>query len=383
MPNLGMNLTLLIGTTTPRPVPVVLSEAVDSLEVTYRDQGRSGFQIVFRIGRAEPADSQDDPLLRGATEQLLNPFNRVIMTVTVNSRPRVLLDGMITYHEFAPSLEPGESIFTITGEDVGVMMDLEEKAVEHLELDDKSIVEKILNSYSKYGLTPKLSTPKWTDRPLKTDRVPVQLGTDLDYVQELAYRHGFVFYIKPGPSTGSNEAYWGPPNRKATPSKPLTFNMGSSTNVESINFQYDALAVMKVQGQVQDRKTNAIQPVSASSSGRSPLSREPALTQQTYTRTAQFRQTARLGTQATAYAQAMVDQSMDAAVTAIGELDTLTYGDFLQHGGTVDLRGVGQTYDGRYYINEVTHQIQQGDYKQRFKMTREGLGSTVSSVSLG
>lgn len=382
MPTLGMNLTLLIGTTTPRPAPTLLSESVDSLEVTYRDQGRSGFQIVFRVGRAEPADAQDDPLLRGATEQLLQPFNRVIVTLSLNSQPRVLMDGIVTYHEFAPSLEPGESIFTITGEDVGVMMDLEEKSVEHLELDDKSIVEKILSSYTKYGLTPKLSTPQWTDRPLKTDRVPVQLSTDLDYIQELANRHGFVFYIKPGPSTGSNEAYWGPPNRKASPGKPLTFNMGSFTNLESINFQYDALAVMKVQGEVQDRKTNQTQSVSVSSSRRSPLSAEPALTTQTYTRTAQFRQTARLATQATAYAQAMVDQSVDAAITATGELDTLTYGDFLQHGGTVDLRGVGQTYDGRYYINEVTHQIQQGAYKQRFRMTREGSGSTISSVTV-
>ncbi|QZZ20614.1 hypothetical protein J5X98_25865 [Leptothermofonsia sichuanensis E412] len=382
MPTLGMNLTLLIGTTTPRPAPTLLSELVDSLEVTYRDQGRSGFQIVFRVGRAEPADAQDDPLLRGATEQLLQPFNRVIVTLSLNSQPRVLMDGIVTYHEFAPSLEPGESIFTITGEDVGVMMDLEEKSVEHLELDDKSIVEKILNSYTKYGLTPKLSTPQWTDRPLKTDRVPVQLSTDLDYIQELANRHGFVFYIKPGPSTGSNEAYWGPPNRKASPGKPLTFNMGSFTNLESINFQYDALAVMKVQGEVQDRKTNQTQSVSVSSSRRSPLSAEPALTTQIYTRTAQFRQTARLATQATAYAQAMVDQSVDAAITATGELDTLTYGDFLQHGGTVDLRGVGQTYDGRYYINEVTHQIQQGAYKQRFRMTREGSGSTIARVTV-
>lgn len=382
MPTLGLNLTLLIGTTTPRPVSTALSEAVDSLEVSYRDQGQAGFQIVFRVGRAEPADAQDDPLLRGATEQLLAPFNRVIVQVMANGQPHILLDGIITYYEFAPSLEPGESILTVTGEDVSVMMDLEEKSVEHLELNDQSIVQKILASYTKYGIVPKLSTPQWVDRPLKTDRAPIQIGTDREYIQELAARHGFVFYINPGPVTGSNQAYWGPPNRQATPSKPLTFKMGSFTNVESINFQYDALAVMRVQGRVQDRKTNQIQPVSIESSRRSPFSQEPALTTQTHIRTAQFRQTARLGIQATAYAQAMVDRTVDSAVTVTGELDTLTYGHFLQHGGVVDLRGVGQTYDGRYYVNEVTHYIQQGDYKQRFKLTREGLGSTISSVTV-
>lgn len=382
MPLGNLNLTFLIGASTPRPAPTGLTEAVDSLVISYRDNGRSGFQIVFRIGRANPSDLQDDSLLRGMEEQLLLPFNRVIVTMMMNSQPRVLLDGIITYHEFAPSLEIGESIFTITGEDVGVMMDLEEKSIEYPELDDKNIVQNLIKQYERYGLVPKLTTPQWTERPLKTERIPVQLGTDLAYIQELADRHGFVFYIQPGASTGQNIAYWGPPNRNAAPSKPLTFNMGSSTNVESINFQYDALAVTKISGRVQDRKTNQVQPVSQESSSRSPFSQEPALTTQTHIRTTQFRQSARLATQALAYAQAMVDQSVDRAITAQGELDTLTYGDLLQAGGTVNLRGVGYTYDGRYYINEVTHEIRTGDYKQRFKMTREGTGTTVSRVTV-
>jgi hypothetical protein len=379
---LEFNLTILIGANTPRPAPTALTEAIDSIVVTYRETGRSGFQIVFRVGRANPSDVEDNPLLRGSEEQLLAAFNRIIVTLTINNQPKVLLDGIITYHEYAPSLELGESVLTITGEDVSVMMDLEEKSIEHVELDDRSIVQALIASYSKYGLTPKLTAPQWVERPLKTDRTPVQLGTDLAYIQELANRHGFVFYVIPGSTAGQNTAYWGPPNREAPPSKTLTFNMGSFTNLESINFQYDALAAIKVMGQVQDRKTNTIQPISNLSSIRSPLSREPALTTQTHTRTVQFRQSARLGNQAAAYGQAMVDRAISGVVTAQGELDTLTYGGLLEHGRLVDLRGVGYTYDGRYAVNEVTHEIRQGEYKQRFVMTREGLGTTVSSVSV-
>lgn len=382
MPLGNLNLTFLIGASTPRPAPTALTEAVDSITVTYRDNQRSGFQIVFRVGRVSASDLQDDALLRGTEEQLLLPFNRVIITLMMNSQSRVLLDGIITYQEFAPSLELGESIFTITGEDVGVMMDLEEKSVEHIELNDQTIVQTLIARYSKYGLVPKLTAPQWVERPLKTERIPVQLGTDLAYIQELADRHGFVFYIKPGIAIGQNVAYWGPPDRKATPSKPLTFNMGSFTNVESINFQYDALAATRLSGQVQDRKTNQVQPVDQQSSQRSPLAREPALTTQTQIRTTQFRQSARLSTQASAYAQAMVDRSVDRVITAQGEVDSLTYGDLLQAGGTVDLRGVGYTYDGRYYVNEVTHEIRSGDYKQRFIMTREGTGTALSSVTM-
>jgi hypothetical protein len=78
------------------------------------------------------------------------------------------------------------------------------------------------------------------------------------------------------------------------------------------------------------------------------------------------------------YAQAKVNQSNEDIVTVSGELDTVRYGDLLQLRGLVDLRGVGYTYDGTYYVKTVTHQIRKGDYKQNFTLTREGIGSTRS-----
>ena len=61
----------------------------------------------------------------------LRPFSRVLVILTFNGVPSVLMDGIITDQQLVPSNEPGESTFTITGEDVSVMMDLEEKSVEH------------------------------------------------------------------------------------------------------------------------------------------------------------------------------------------------------------------------------------------------------------
>jgi len=46
----------------------------------------------------------------------------------------------------------------------------------------------------------------------------------------------------------------------------------------------------------------------------------------------------------------------------------------------VGLRGVGLSYDGLYYVQKVTHTIRAGDYKQKFSLTREGLGSTIAAV---
>jgi len=377
---LGITLTLLLGSTTPRPAPSSLVEAVETIEVTHQEDGRSGFQIVFHAGRSLESDLQDDAVL---TSPLLAPFTRVIVTVALDGQPQILLDGIITYLEFSPSLEPGNSILTITGEDVSVMMDLEEKSIEHPALDDRSIVNSLISSYAQYGLQPKLSMPSVVDRPTQTERTPVQLGTDLEYIRSLAARYGFVFYIIPGALVGKNIAYWGPPQQKTTQLKAISFNLGSFTNVETLNFQYDALSPTQITGQVQDRKTNQIQPLSKLTSQRSPLSEKPAITHQSRVREVKFRETARLTTQAQTYAQSSVDRSIDQVLTATGQLDTLVYGALLERGCLVPVRGIGYTYDGLYGVRQVTHTIQEGGtYKQQFTIAREGLGTAISSVTV-
>jgi hypothetical protein len=372
----SINLTLLIGPNNPRPAPASLVEAINTIEIIQNVTGRSVFQITFAAGRSS-SDQGNDQLL---SSELLNPFNRLIISIRINTTSKVLMDGIITRQEFAPSNDPGESLLTITGEDVSVMMDLEEKSIEHPGMAEQDIVNQIISSYSQYGLVPQVIDPPVTDRPLPNERIPVQQGTDLEYIQSLAERYAYLFYIVPGPTSGQNTAYWGPPQLNAAPQKALTVNMGSLTNVDTINLQMNALAVTTVTGSVQDRKTNAIQPTQANSSTRQNLSAKPALRNQSFIRTTQFRETGRLQLQAGARAQAMLDKSVDRVITVNGELDSLQYGDILNFGKIVELRGVGYSYDGRYYVNSVTHVFRGGEYKQRFSLSREGLRTTITLV---
>src|SRR5262245_6373412 len=133
---LGIHLTLLVGPTVAVPAPLPLVEALQSVEVSHSDQGRSGFQIVFQIGRSGPLDLLDYALL---SLPLLQPCNRVILIVTFNATPRVLMDGIITRQQLAPGKQPGAGTLTITGEDVSVMMDMEEKSAEHPAQDETII----------------------------------------------------------------------------------------------------------------------------------------------------------------------------------------------------------------------------------------------------
>ncbi|MGB3612423.1 MAG: hypothetical protein WBA10_01425 [Elainellaceae cyanobacterium] len=376
---LGIYLTTMIGPGVPRPVSRELVEAIQSVEVTHTVEGRSGFQIVFKAGRGGRQDIQD---YRLATNPLFEMYNRVILTVSVGPRAQVLMDGVITNQQLSPSPQPGNTTLTVTGEDISVMMDLEEKSVEHTAQDEATIARRILAEYTaSYGVIPTVVAPKLQDRPTQNQRIPTQQATDLQYLQTIAERFAFQFYVTPGPAVGSNTAYWGPPQRQTVPQRALTVNMGSFTNVGSVSFQNDGMAATTVDGSVQDRETNRPVPVREFRSDRPALTTEPALGNQSQRRVRQFRETGRTSAQALARAQAITSRSTDEVVTVTGDLDSIRYGDLLKIRGLVGLRGVGLSYDGVYVVKSVSHTLSKGQYKQNFTITRDGLGSAQRGLA--
>jgi len=374
---LGINLTLLIGPTVAVPAPVQFVEALESTEVTHSDEGRSGFQLTFRAGRSGKMDVLDYPLL---SSPLLQPGNRVILIVTFNAMPHVLMDGIITHQQLSPSNEPGASILAVTGEDVSIMMDLEEKSAEHPAQDETIVALKLIAGYARYGLIPVVIPPLIIDPPIPIERIPVQQATDLEHLRAMAARYAYVFYVTPGPAPFTNTAYWGPPKRIDLPQRALSINMGPETNVDTLSFKNNSLSATNVAGKVQDSLTGQSQPVQNIMTTQPPLSSQPALMTQSIVRSRIFRADGGLNImQAMARAQGQTDASIN-TVTAEGELDALRYGDLLQARGIVGLRGAGFSYDGLYYVKRVTHIIRNGSYRQRFALAREGLGSITPVV---
>ena len=378
---LGVNLTLLIGPTVPIPATPDIAEAVQSVSVTHKDEGRSGFQIVLRVGRAGPTDLLDYRLL---LNPLLRPFNRVIMVVLFGPLPRVLMDGVITNRQFSPGSQPGTATLTLTGEDVSVMMDMEKKRAEHPAQSEPLIALKLIGSYAQYGLIPVIVPPATVDQPVPTERTPVQQGTDLDYLKSMAQRFGHIFYVEPGPAPGTNYAYWGPPKRDVFPQRALSVNVGPETNVDSINFTENALAPTIVADAINDRLTGQKLPVLTFLGTRMPpLAALPALPFQLPNVRTSLLESGGQGLtamQAYARAQGVTDKSVDAVQTAQGELNALRYGDLLKPRGVVGLRGAGFTHDGLYYVKSVSHTISSGQYKQRFTLAREGTGAITPVV---
>lgn len=364
---LGIRLILLAGSTVPLPVSYAVTSALSNLEVTNDSDQGDGFQMTFTLGKDGLVDYS---LLRDGT---FDPFNRVIIGVLLGVTPEVLIDGIITHHQVTPSNEPGMSTLTVTGKDVSTMLDLEEKNEKFENQPDSVIVMRLIAQYAQYGLIPQ-ATPT-TDIPLMIERIPRQQETDLRFIQRLAQRNGYVFYVEPL-TFGVNTAYWGPENRLGLPQPALTMNMGHATNVTSLNFSNDALAPVGAQGSIVEPITKTSIPIPALPPLRPPLALSPAPAR----RTVLLREVANQNPgQAATSAVATTTRSPD-SVIGTGELETARYGNVLRARRLVGVRGAGFSYNGNYYVKRVSHRIERGTYTQSFTLSREGTGALLPVV---
>jgi hypothetical protein len=367
--DLGVRLQLLIGANVPLPAPYAVMESFVSVEVRNNDGERDSFQMTLSLGKDSLIDY--GLLLNG----YFDPPNRIVIAVLMGVLPEVLLDGVITSHQVIPSNKPGDSILVITGEDISLMLDLDERSDTHPNQPDSIIVTKLLAKYAKFGIVP-VVTPT-TDVPIEINRVPSQQGTDLSYIRRLAQRNGFVFHIEPTPAPGVSQAYWGLDNRLGVAQPALTMNMGPQTNVDTpINFNFNALGPVAPQVTVLEPITKTAITIPAPSGLRPPLALRPASS----LRTSVSRDSANLDTtQGLLRAQSSTTESSD-AVTASGEVDAVRYGQAMRSRRLVGVAGAGASYNGNYYVKQVTHRIQRGQYKENFTLTREGRGALLPLV---
>jgi phage protein D len=287
------------------------------------------------------------------------------------------MDGIITHHQLNPSNEPGRSTLTLTGEGLGVMMDLEEKTKTFPNQNDAAIVSQILSSYTQYGLTPKVVTPESMETPIENNTVASQRATDLEYVCELAKKYNYVFYIESSDKPEVNTAYWGPADRTGKPQKTLKFNMGQDSNINTIDFQMNALKQTTLTGSIQDPQEGKTFDIPQIPSDNPGLAAQPITElSQGNTISKQIRESGLSKTEALTKKQTDTANSAD-AITATGELDSIRYTDILKARHLVTLQGAGQTYNGLYYVKTVKHTITKGTYNQNFTLNREGTGTTV------
>lgn len=366
---LGIRLLVLVGDTVPLPAPYEVTNALQQVEVTSDSGQGDGFQMTFSLARSGLADYG---LLQNGT---VDPMRRVVIAVMLGGLPEVLIDGVVTHHQFNPGSQPGQATLTVTGRDLSTLLDLEEKNESYPNQPDFLIATGVLAKYAKYGIVPQ-PTPT-TDIPIMLERIPRQHETDLKFLQRLAERNGFVFFLEPL-TVGVSQAHFGPENRLGLPQPALSVNLGATTNVKSISFTNDALSLVGTRGTFVDPITKTSLPIPALPSLKvPPLVAKPSAPN----RIRLERTTANQGP-VTAATTALASATREPdPVTADGEIDSVRYGHALRARRLVGVRGVGLTYDGFWYVRRVTHTITpRGQYTQKFSLSREGTLALTPAV---
>jgi hypothetical protein len=356
----GMQLFLQIGPTLPLPAPFPVMEALRSVEVRTSSNGRDGFQLTFAISRETPIDAML------VASGIFEPPARVVVSLILGVMPEVLIDGIITDVQYSLSPEPGESTLHVTGEDLTLMMDLEEKNRTFELRPDFAIVTEILAPYlARYQIMPTI-TPT-TDVPLPTERMPSQQGTDLAHIRHLASRNGFVFFVEPM-LPGVSRAYWGP-DAPTNVQPAINVGMDSHRPTEgALQGRFDALSASTPVVTITEPNTGVEIPIPVPPL----LAIPPTVRPVTALRQTLPRNTAGLNpVQAALEGVAATARGSD-PVRVTGDVDGVRYGAVLRTRQLVGVRGMGLTWDGLYAVEQVTHRIQRGEYKQSFTLKRSG-----------
>jgi hypothetical protein len=370
----GVHLTLQIGPGFPLPAPEVVMDALTSVQVTSSNE-RSGFQLVFTAGKTSPLLTTMLPA--GYFDPIVT---RVLVTVTVRGLPHVLMDGVITRQEVVPSNEPGKSTITVTGEDLSLLMDIVEMPFMRFPAQPVIVrVYSILAKYAAFGIAPLAIPPVMPDFPNILEEMPTQSGTDRAYLKKLAADVGYVFYVEPGPLPGTSLAYFGPDVRLPAPQPALSVNMDAHSNVESLSFSLDGLAKKIFVITIFDEVTKKI-PIPIPVPNISIL-RPPMGLRVTPPSKVEFPSDMSKLSTTKAISKALgISFAASDAITASGSLNVLRYGHVLRSRLMVGVRGAGLAYDGLYYVNSVTHNLKQGEFKQSFSLSRDGLISNTPVV---
>lgn len=371
----GMYMTLMIGPAVPVPVSQEVLDSLTSVQVvTSAGETASGFELTFTLSNKSPLHTIF--LLAGGASV---PLVRVVIVMTINGTPEVLIDGVMTNHEVLPGNDAGHATLKVKGKDLTAVMDyIDFSGIPYPAMPAEARVLLILAKYAVFGIIPMVIPSVLIDIPIPTDRIHRQKGKDLPYIKQLADEVGYVFYLDPGPAPGSSIAYWGPEIKVGAPQPALNINMDAHTNVESLSFNFDAehkeIPVVYIQNP--ETKVPFPLPIPDITPLSPPLGLVPPIPKGIHyiTKTAKYSPV-----RGALIGMALAAKSAD-AVTATGTLDVLRYGRVLKARKLVGVRGAGLAFDGLYYVKSVTHSIKRGEYKQNFTLARNGLISTLPKV---
>jgi hypothetical protein len=375
----GFHLLVLCGSQeAPTPLGPALTDLLSSVEITEVADGQSGFRLVFGGQRVGGGLGTEYAAL---ADERLEPGRRVILVAATETPPAAIIDGLVTDVWLDPGRIPESARVVVSGADLSVAMDLEERITSYPEMEEAMIAAEVIARYARFAMVPKIVQPAAMELPTVVQRTPIQHGTDLDHLYAMADRFGYVFTVRPGPVAGTNVAYWGPPVRVGVPLPALSVGMGALGNVNGLSFAVEGRRAATVSGLIPDPAEPPPLPVDIQVPTLPRLARTTPYPGGPLQGVRLLRDAEGFSLErATAQAQGRVNRAAAQVTQAQGELDVVRYGTVLRAGSLVGVRGGGASFDGVWAIDKVVHKLRRNEYRQSFSLSRDGTGATAPVV---
>jgi phage protein D len=352
-----------------QPASAAVLAAIRQIEV--EDHASMADMLRLRVGVAVRQDGAGWTVL---DDELFTRLAKLQLSVTVGTgRAMPLIEAYVVDVDTSFSNEPGTSEMAVAAMDPSVLMHLEEKVKAWPNQKDSDVASAVFSD-SAYGFSGVVDTTNTSHD--EKDHTLMQRGSDIQFLQHLAERNGFECFVALNDS-GTVEGHFHAPKPDAQPQGTLTVNMGSATNVNKFRARYDMLgpAVAKAAtidpDDAKDQSGDASQAEQSDSTGSesttpSDRPRKVLLSGLAMSQAGEVQK----------YAQAVVDRS-SWSIVAEGELNTVAYAKVLRAKQPVMVRGVGQQFSGRYYVERVLHTITgDGTWTQKFSLRRNATGLT-------
>ena len=346
-----------------------LLNALKQIEV--EDHAAMADMLRLRVAVAVKEDGSGWTLLDDA---LFTRLANLKLSVTVGSGAAIpLINAYVIEVDTNFNSAPGGSEMVITAMDPTVLMHLDEKVKSWPNMMDSDVASSIFSD-SSYRFTPVVESTKWSRQ--ENDHTLMQRGTDIQFLHQLAERNGYECFVEMN-DAGEIEGHFHPPKHDAQPQGTLTVNMGSATNVNRFRAKFDMLGPATAKATTLDPDDKSSQKGQADDASQADgMGDTPSVPEDRPRKVLLSQLGMAQAGEVQKFAQSVVDKS-SWSIVAEGEVNTVAYGGTLKAKQPVMVRGVGQQFSGRYYVERVLHQIgSDGSYVQKFTLRRNATGLT-------
>lgn len=249
----------------------------------------------------------------------------------------------------------------------------EESWGEETPTSDKQIITDILSNYDELNLHP-------DSQQGQTDLEELgQEESDIEFLQKRAEANHYELIFYP------DQVYFGPPRLDGSTTQPTVMvYAGQASNCLRLNVNTDGhmpdAIVYNKPSQDDQEDPEQSEPVFSSLPTMGPEradSRDAPLEDHVE---ALKGQGGNSEDELQAKAQAKINDMDLHRVQAEGELDGSLYGHLLRPGKTVPVDGLGERFNGIYYVDRVSHRITPEGYRQEFTLLRNAYGDNTEEA---